>query len=52
MRFGIFDHMDNDHLPLNAFYEERLQLMELYDRHGFHAWHVAEHHATTLGMDL
>ena len=50
MRFGIFDHMDNDHLPLNAFYEERLQLMELYDRHGFHAWHVAEHHATTLGM--
>ncbi len=50
MEFGIFDHMDNDHLPLADFLEERLKIIELYDRHGFHAWHVAEHHATTLGM--
>lgn len=50
MHFGVFDHMDNDHLPLADFFEERLKLMELYDRHGFHGWHVAEHHATTLGM--
>ena len=50
MHFGVFDHMDNDHLPVADFMEERLKLLELYDRHGFHSWHVAEHHATTLGM--
>jgi len=50
MEFGIFDHLDNDHLPLADYYEERLKLLELYDRLGFYSWHVAEHHATTLGM--
>ena len=50
MQFGIFDHMDNDHLPIADYFEERMQLLELYDRNGFHSWHVAEHHATTLGM--
>ena len=50
MRFGIFDHMDNDHLGMADFMEERFRLLELYDRHGFHSWHVAEHHATSLGM--
>ncbi len=50
MQFGVFDHMDNDHLPLADFFEERLKIIEMYDRAGFHAWHVAEHHATTLGM--
>lgn len=50
MQFGIFDHLDNDHLPIADYLEERLKLMELYDRHGFYSWHVAEHHATTLGM--
>jgi alkanesulfonate monooxygenase SsuD/methylene tetrahydromethanopterin reductase-like flavin-dependent oxidoreductase (luciferase family) len=50
MQFGIFDHLDNNHLPLGDFYEERLRLLELYDRAGFYCWHVAEHHATTLGM--
>ena len=50
MQFGIFDHLDNDHLPVGAFYEERLRLLELYDRAGFYCWHVAEHHATALGM--
>ena len=50
MKFGIFDHLDNDHLPMNQYYEERLKVIELYDKFGFHAWHVAEHHATPLGM--
>jgi len=50
MQFGVFDHLDNDHLPLADYFEQRLQLLELYDRYGFHSWHVAEHHATTLGM--
>jgi len=50
MEFGVFDHLDNDHLPLNVYFEERMQLLEMYDRLGFHSWHVAEHHCTTLGM--
>jgi len=50
MKFGIFDHLDNSHLPLADYYEERLKIIEVYDRSGFHAWHVAEHHATALGM--
>jgi len=50
MHFGIFDHLDNDHLPIADYFEERMKLMELYDRLGFYSWHVAEHHATTLGM--
>src|SRR5262249_49076406 len=31
-------------------YDERLQILELYDRLGFHAYHLAEHHSTPLGM--
>ena len=50
MEFGIFDHLDNDHLPVADYYDERLRLIELYDRAGFHAYHIAEHHATPLGM--
>ncbi len=50
MEFGIFDHLDNDHLPVDRFYDERLQIIEAYDRAGFHAYHVAEHHATPIGM--
>ncbi|MBV8615554.1 MAG: LLM class flavin-dependent oxidoreductase [Acetobacteraceae bacterium] len=30
--------------------ESRLQLIEAYDRLGFHAYHLAEHHATPLGL--
>jgi alkanesulfonate monooxygenase SsuD/methylene tetrahydromethanopterin reductase-like flavin-dependent oxidoreductase (luciferase family) len=50
MEFGIFDHLDNEAAPIGRYYEERLQLIERYDRAGFHAYHVAEHHGTKLGM--
>ena len=50
MKFGIFDHLDRNELPMAQYYEERLKLVELYDRTGFHAYHVAEHHSTPLGM--
>lgn len=49
MKFGIFDHVDENGLPLTQQLEERLQMAEVYDRCGFHAYHVAEHHATPLG---
>ena len=50
MEFGVFDHLDRGNLPLRDFYESRLALIAQYDRAGFHAYHVAEHHATPLGM--
>ena len=50
LKFGVFDHMDQGALPLHRQYEERLKLIEAYDRAGFHAYHLAEHHATPLGM--
>jgi alkanesulfonate monooxygenase SsuD/methylene tetrahydromethanopterin reductase-like flavin-dependent oxidoreductase (luciferase family) len=50
MEFGVFDHLDRGDLPLADFYETRLRLAEAYDRAGFYAYHLAEHHSTPLGM--
>jgi alkanesulfonate monooxygenase SsuD/methylene tetrahydromethanopterin reductase-like flavin-dependent oxidoreductase (luciferase family) len=50
MKYGVFDHMDHGGRPLWEQYESRLRLIEAYDRCGFHAFHLAEHHATPLGM--
>jgi alkanesulfonate monooxygenase SsuD/methylene tetrahydromethanopterin reductase-like flavin-dependent oxidoreductase (luciferase family) len=50
MRIGVFDHMDRGDTPLSQFFEDRMQLVEMYDRAGFYGYHVAEHHATPLGM--
>jgi alkanesulfonate monooxygenase SsuD/methylene tetrahydromethanopterin reductase-like flavin-dependent oxidoreductase (luciferase family) len=50
MKFGVFDHLDRGDVPLSQLYEDRLRLAEVYDREGFHAYHVAEHHSTPLGM--
>lgn len=51
MRFGVFDHVDrNARVPLGQFYADRLALVEAYDRAGFYGYHVAEHHATPLGL--
>ena len=50
MEFGVFDHLDRGALPLRDFYQQRLKLIEAYDRAGFYTYHVAEHHSTPLGM--
>jgi len=50
LAFGIFDHLDRNDLPLQDFYEQRLKIIEAFDRSGFYAYHVAEHHFTPLGM--
>jgi alkanesulfonate monooxygenase SsuD/methylene tetrahydromethanopterin reductase-like flavin-dependent oxidoreductase (luciferase family) len=50
MKFGVFDHMDRAGPDLGRQFDERLRLIELYERAGFHAYHLAEHHATPLGM--
>lgn len=47
--FGIFDHLDRrPDTTLRQTYEDRLRLVEAYDRAGFYAYHIAEHHATPL----
>ena len=49
IEFGVFDHLDRrPDTPLGQTYEDRLKLVEGYDRAGFHAHQIAEHHATPL----
>ncbi len=50
LRFGVFDHLDDSGLPLADFYENRLKLVQAYERVGMHVYLTAEHHATPLGM--
>ena len=50
LSFGVFDHLDASGAPLRDFYEDRLKLVELYDRLGFYCYQVAEHHSTPLGL--
>jgi alkanesulfonate monooxygenase SsuD/methylene tetrahydromethanopterin reductase-like flavin-dependent oxidoreductase (luciferase family) len=50
IEFGVFDHVDRGDTSLAALYESRLRLVEAYDAAGFRTYHVAEHHATSLGM--
>ncbi|MBC8242379.1 MAG: LLM class flavin-dependent oxidoreductase, partial [Alphaproteobacteria bacterium] len=50
MDYGIFDHLDQGQSDLMAQFEDRLRLTEVYDEAGFYAYHLAEHHATPLGM--
>ena len=48
--FGMFDWIDRGKAPLQQLYAERLQLVETADAAGFFCYHLAEHHATPLGM--
>src|ERR1700722_19076752 len=50
MKFGIFDHLDRGRRSITELYDDRLRILELYDRLGFYAYHLAEHHSTPLGM--
>ena len=57
MKFGIFDHLDRPTIydggtpaPVSDMYEDRLKLCEAYDRLGFYAYFIAEHHSSPLGI--
>jgi len=50
MKFGLFEHMDYSGVPLGQQFENRLSLLEVCDRYGFYAYHLAEHHGTPLGL--
>ncbi len=49
LTFGVFDHLDRDGTALGEILESRLRLVELCEREGYFAYHLAEHHATPLG---
>jgi alkanesulfonate monooxygenase SsuD/methylene tetrahydromethanopterin reductase-like flavin-dependent oxidoreductase (luciferase family) len=49
LKFGIFDHLDDNGSALGPFLEQRLKLVELLEWAGFYGFHLAEHHATPLG---
>src|SRR3989442_7812390 len=48
--YGLLDWMDRRKGRLGQLNEERLQLLEAADAAGFSCYHLAEHHATPLGM--
>jgi alkanesulfonate monooxygenase SsuD/methylene tetrahydromethanopterin reductase-like flavin-dependent oxidoreductase (luciferase family) len=48
--FGVFDHIERRGEAIDGLFEGRLKLLQEYDAAGFYAYHVAEHHATPLGM--
>jgi alkanesulfonate monooxygenase SsuD/methylene tetrahydromethanopterin reductase-like flavin-dependent oxidoreductase (luciferase family) len=50
VKFGVFDHIDRNQLPLCEAYEARLKIIESYERNGFYAYHFAEHHFTPIGI--
>jgi alkanesulfonate monooxygenase SsuD/methylene tetrahydromethanopterin reductase-like flavin-dependent oxidoreductase (luciferase family) len=51
VQFGIFDWIDqNAELRLGDIYEQRLKMLELADESRIWCYHLAEHHATPLGV--
>lgn len=48
--FGVFDWIDSRGVPLHQLYDERIRLVQAAEEAGFYCYHLAEHHATTLGM--
>src|ERR1700745_4265733 len=50
MKFGVFDHMDRGTVPLAEQYENRLKLIEAYERPGSHGYHIADHHTAPLAL--
>jgi len=50
MKFGLFDHVDQNDRPLVQQFDERLEFVAAADEGGFYCLLVAEHHGTPLNM--
>lgn len=50
MLFAVFDHNDATGLPAARQLDERLELVTAYERLGYYAYQLAEHHGTPLGI--
>lgn len=50
IEFGAIDHIDRQDRPIHETFDSRLKLIELYEKAGFYAFHLTEHHFTPLGL--
>ena len=50
IKFGVFDHVERRGDSVEGLFAGRFELLREYDTAGFYGYHVAEHHATPLGM--
>jgi len=50
IKFGVFDHLERRGDTVDGLYQGRIALVRDYEAAGFYGYHVAEHHATPLGM--
>jgi hypothetical protein len=50
MQFGVTDHVDASGIPPAEQLEQRLRLVELYERLGFSRYMLTEHHGTPLNL--
>jgi alkanesulfonate monooxygenase SsuD/methylene tetrahydromethanopterin reductase-like flavin-dependent oxidoreductase (luciferase family) len=48
--FGIFDHCERSSRPAAVTYQERFALAKRAEQAGFYAYHLAEHHGTSLSL--
>lgn len=50
MRFGIFDHCERSSRDPSSTYHDRFILAQRAEEAGFFAYHLAEHHGTSLSL--
>jgi alkanesulfonate monooxygenase SsuD/methylene tetrahydromethanopterin reductase-like flavin-dependent oxidoreductase (luciferase family) len=50
IRFSMFDWLDESGRGMADDYEDRLVMLEYAEEAGFYAYHLAEHHGTTLSQ--
>ncbi len=50
LRFAVFDHLDSTGAELGSVLDDRLRLIGEIEQAGFSDYHLAEHHATPLGL--
>ena len=50
MKFGLWDHVDNNGLAIADLLENRLEFVKAADAAGFYSYHISEHHATPLNV--
>ncbi|WCP15981.1 Limonene 1,2-monooxygenase (plasmid) [Sphingobium sp. AntQ-1] len=48
--FGVVDHIDFQSIPIHQTFDERVEQITQYDRDGFYAYHLTEHHFTPHGL--
>ncbi len=50
LEFGVIDHIDRQKVPVHQTFDERIAQVERFDKDGFYAYHLTEHHFTPHGL--